>query len=138
MGGSTGVHIQVVPPSPSCPSSLAPQHFTLPAHCWDERQWFKRTRPGHFHRSQCEWTTYFCRQPAAGIPDASGHDTPGSDGAPRFNPGKLIFLSFSGNKFYHTNALILLVKRICVVIFIARKQKKIIFPDEIRLTLEEL
>ena len=113
------------------------------------RQWFRRTRdriqddapqppPAAFDCSQCEWTTYFCRQPAAFIPDASGRDTPGPDGAPRFNPGKRIFLSFSGNKFYDTNALILLVKRICVVIFIARKQKKMIFPDEIRLTLEEL
>ena len=46
----------------------------------------------------------------------------------RFNPGKPIFLLFSGNEFYYTNALILPVKRICVVIFIARNQRKIDFP----------
>jgi hypothetical protein len=34
------------------------------------------------------------------------------------NPGTPIFFSFYGNEFYYTNALILLVRRICVVIFI--------------------
>jgi hypothetical protein len=36
------------------------------------------------------------------------------------NPGKPIF-SFSGNEFYYKNAFKLLVRRICVVIFIAGK-----------------
>jgi len=44
------------------------------------------------------------------------------------NPGKPIFLLFSGNAFYYTDGLKLLVKRIYAVIFIARKQKKNSFP----------
>ena len=39
-----------------------------------------------------------------------------------------LFLLFTGKEFYYTKALILLVKRFCVVIFIARKQKKNKFP----------
>ena len=31
-----------------------------------------------------------------------------------FNPGKVVFLSFAGNEIHYTNALMLLVRSICV------------------------
>ena len=43
-------------------------------------------------------------------------------------PGKPIFLSLDGNENYYKNALILLVRTNCVVIFIAIKRKKNMFP----------
>jgi hypothetical protein len=39
----------------------------------------------------------------------------------RVYPGKPIFLSFDGNESYYTNALILLIRTNCVVIFVAIK-----------------
>jgi hypothetical protein len=50
------------------------------------------------------------------------HEIPGS------NPGKPIFLSESGNENYYTNAVLLLVRPSCVVIFVARFWKKNRFP----------
>jgi hypothetical protein len=34
-------------------------------------------------------------------------------------PGKVIFLSFTGNEFYNANALIVLVRSICVIELVA-------------------
>ena len=42
----------------------------------------------------------------------------------QYNPGTCIFLSFSGNAIYHTNASILLARRIFVMQFVASEYKK--------------
>ena len=41
--------------------------------------------------------------------------------------GEYIFLSMSCSEFYYTGALILLVRRICVVMFIARNERQMDF-----------